>query len=67
MEDKVKTFAKIADELGFTPRTFKNHINRDEELCAKIKRGLQCMKAQKMLYDKFGYPPGVNKSDYDNV
>ena len=57
----------IADEFGFKQKTFKSHISKDDELKLEIKRGLQTPKKQKMIYDKWGYPPCVNKSDYDNV
>jgi hypothetical protein len=28
---------------------------------------VQMPKKQKLIYEEFGYPPSVNKSDYDNV
>ena len=66
-EDKVKTFPRIAEELGFTPRTLRNKIKKKEALDGKIDSGVQCLKAQKLIYDEFGYPPEVCKADYENV
>ena len=65
--DKVKTFAKVADELGFSTRTLRSHINKDDKLKDEIPRGAQSLKSQKLLYNKFGYPPEVNRADYENV
>jgi hypothetical protein len=63
----LKSLSQIAMEFNFIPRTFYNHIQRHEILRANIQRGLQPPKLQKLIYDTLGYPPGVNKSDYDNV
>ena len=67
-EDKLKSLSAIGRELGFKViKTFHNHIQRDEVLRAEIKSGVQCLRAQKLLYEKFGYPPEVSKADYENV
>lgn len=63
----LKTLTMIADEYGFKPKTFQNHIKKDDVLKEKINRGLQPPKKQKLIYETWGYPPSVNKSDYDNV
>lgn len=63
----LKTLAMIAEEYGYSPRTFNNHRKKYEILRENIKRGLQCPKAQKMFYETLGYPPSVDKSDYENV
>ena len=57
----------IADEYGYKPKTFKSHISKNPNLKDEIKRGLQPPKQHKKIYEELGYPPGVNKSDYDNV
>ena len=67
MMEKLKTLLKIADELGYTPRTLRNHIKKDELLSVEIKSGAQPLKKQKLIYEKLGYPPEVNKTDYENV
>jgi hypothetical protein len=63
----LKTLAMIADEYGFKPKTFSRHIKKDEVLKVEIKRGLQPPIKQKTIYTRLGFPPSVNKSDYDNV
>ena len=63
----LKTLSQIAAEYGFILRTFYNHIKRHEVLRVNIKRGLQPPICQKLIYETLGYPPSVNKSDYDNV
>ena len=63
----LKTLSMIADEYGFKPKTFKNHLKKDAVLNDVIKRGLQPPKMQKLVYDTLGYPPGVDKSDYEKV
>jgi hypothetical protein len=63
----LKTLTIMANEYKCTPKTLKTHIKKDEELNKEIKSGLLPSKAQKKIYEKFGYPPSVNKSDYENV
>lgn len=63
----LKTLGMIAGEFTLKQKTFKNHINKDEVLKVQIKRGLQTQKKQKLFYERWGYPPGVNKADYENV
>ena len=65
--EKLKTLSMIADEFGYKSKTLTRHIRKDDILNAEINRGLQPPRKQKLIYDRLGYPPGVNKSDYDNV
>ncbi len=62
-----KSIPQIADEFDAPHKTFRNHIKSDEFLGTRIKKGLQMLLQQKWIYDTFGYPPGVNKADYDGV
>jgi hypothetical protein len=62
-----KTLTQIAGEYRFTTRTLTNHIKKHETLSGQIKRGLQLPRFQKMIYETFGYPPDVNKKDYEDV
>ena len=62
-----KSIPQIADEFVTPHKTFRNHIKSDEFLKDNIKKGLQMPLQQKWIYKRFGYPNGVNKSDYDNV
>lgn len=63
----LKTLGMIAAGFRFTQKTFRNHINKDEVLKDIIKRGLQNPKQQKLFYERWGYPPDVNKADYENI
>jgi hypothetical protein len=63
----LKNLTQIAREFTYNPKTFFNKIRRHPTLSLEIESGLQPPRKQKLLYDEFGYPPGVNKSDYDNV
>jgi hypothetical protein len=63
----VKTLSQIASEYTTTPKTLSSHIKKHEVLRAEIQSGLQLPKQQKLIYDTFGYPPGVNKKDYEQV
>jgi hypothetical protein len=65
--DIVKTLSQMAAEFTLQPKTFYNHIQKHECLKTEIKQGLQLPKQQKLIYDKFGYPPSVNKNDYENI
>jgi predicted DNA-binding protein YlxM (UPF0122 family) len=62
-----KSIPQIADEFGIPHKTLYNHIKRDEFLKVNIKKGYQMLLQQKWIYTRFGYPVGVNKSDYENV
>ena len=62
-----KSIPQIADEYAIPHKTFYNHIQRDEFLKTNIRKGFQLPLQQKWIYKKFGYPNGVDKSDYDNV
>ena len=62
-----KSIPQIADEFDAPHKTFRNHIKSDEFLKANIKKGFQMPLQQKWIYTRFGYPPDVNKSDYDGV
>jgi hypothetical protein len=63
----VKTLTQMASEFSITAKTLSNHIKKDETLKEEIKSGLQMPRHQKLIYDKFGYPPQVDKKDYENV
>lgn len=63
----LKTLAMIADEYGFNHKTFSSHIKKNVVLKQEIKRGLQTPVKQKLIYVQMGYPPSVNKIDYENV
>ena len=64
----LKNLTQIARELTYdNPRTFFNHVRRNPKLKDEIEPGLQPPRKQKLIYDEFGYPPGVNRSDYDDV
>jgi hypothetical protein len=62
-----KSIPQIADEYAIPHKTFYNHIQRDEFLKTNIRKGFQLPLQQKWIYKRFGYPNGVDKSDYDNV
>ncbi len=62
-----KSIPQIANAFEAPHKTFRNHIKSDEFLKPRIKKGLQMPLQQKWIYTSFGYPPGVNKSDYDGV
>ncbi len=63
----LKQLSQIADELNYPPKTFYNHIQKNKRLKDEIYSGLQPPKKQKLIYEEFGYPPGVDKKDYDDV
>jgi hypothetical protein len=62
-----KSLSFMADEFKVTPKTFSNHIKKDEVLKNEIKGGVQFPRHQKMIYERFGYPQCVNKKDYEHV
>jgi hypothetical protein len=62
-----KTLTQIAKEFGVEQKTISAHIDKYEDLKEEIKPGLQFPLHQKKIYDKLGYPPCVNKKDYEHV
>jgi hypothetical protein len=65
--DVVKTLTHIASEYRCVLKTLKRQIENNPRLKDEILPGLQMPRKQKLIYEEFGYPPGVNKSDYDNI
>ena len=63
----LKTLSRMASEFGFTPKTLTRHIRREDRLKDEIKPGIQTPRKQKLIYDVLGYPPGVNRKDYEFV
>jgi hypothetical protein len=64
----LKTITKIASEFTCTPKMLSEHINKNSRLKDEIDTSIvQMPKKQKLIYEEFGYPPSVDKSDYDNV
>ena len=44
------------------------HINKNKRLKDEIDTSIvQMPRKQKLIYEEFGYPPSVDRSDYDNV
>ncbi len=66
-QDLFKPLSQIAQEFHRSPKTLYNHIKKNERLRNEIQSGLQPPKKQKLIYEELGYPPGVNKKDYENV
>jgi hypothetical protein len=60
-----KTRQQIAGEYGF--RSVKTLRTKLLMLEIKLPPGLICPKWQKVIYEALGYPPGVLKSDYQEV
>lgn len=65
--DVIKTLTRIASEYRCMPKTLNRQIRNNPRLKDEILPGLQMPRKQKLIYEELGYPPGVNKSDYDNV
>jgi hypothetical protein len=63
----LKNLTQIAQELTYIPKTFFNKIKRHPKLSQEIESGLQPPRKQKLIYEEFGYPQGVNKRDYDDI
>jgi hypothetical protein len=64
MELSFKTRQQIAGEYKITPKTLISGLEKQGILLPPCSLSL---KLQKLIYDTLGYPPGINKSDYDNV
>lgn len=66
--DILKSLTRIASEFNCSAKTLSKHIKESENLKTKINtRVLQMPRKQKLIYEEFGYPPSVNKSDYDDI
>ena len=64
----LKTITKIASEYTCTAKMLSEHINKNKRLKDEIDTSIvQMPRKQKLIYEEFGYPPSVAKSDYDNV
>jgi hypothetical protein len=64
----LKTITRMASEFTCTPKTLSKHIRTNERLKTEINTSeVQMPKKQKLIYEEFGYPPSVKKSDYENV
>jgi hypothetical protein len=60
----VKTRMQIADEYEISYSTFWRKVKSN---CLKLPGGLLSPRWQKIIYDAFGYPPGVTPEDYRNI
>ena len=58
----------MASEFTCTPKMLSEHIHKNARLKDEIDTTIvQMPRKQKLIYEEFGYPPGVDKSDYDDV
>lgn len=55
---------EIAAEYGLKPRTFHNRLKRYHLI---VPRGLVSPRDQKRVYERLGYPIGVNEDDFARI
>ena len=61
---KVKTLSDIDEEYGVTEKTFRK-ILKEKEI--PYRHGLNFGDDQKRIYERLGYPPGVDKEAYKGI